>query len=158
MTPEFAATMQATLEELVAGKKFHRRRDSTLVEPTVARTNPPPLKPDYAEGDNFPLVRWALYRGRVAERIAEFEVVITLGVWTPGGHAEGTDDIERLLGAVLDIGKQRVIAGHRLDPEIEFVLGEQQEEHAEGLQPHPFYQAQIKLKFSAPIRRNHCNQ
>ncbi len=157
MTPEFCATMQARLEELTAGEKFHRRRDGAMVTPQVARTQLPGKAADYQEGDDYPLVRWAIWQGRLEARLAEFTVIVNLAVWTPGTVADGSDDIMRLLNAILPVANDRGLAGHRLLPEVEFHVGEQQVEHAEGMQPHPIYQAQIKLKFSAPIRRNHCN-
>lgn len=158
MNEEFAATMQARLEELTAGEKFHRKRDGALVSPTVYRTQLPGRGIDYAEGDNAPHVCWAITGGRIEGRLLEFSVVIVMTIWTPGGIVDGSADIERLLMATLGIANDFGFAGHRLGG-CEFHLGNSAEDdYGDGVQPHPLYEAQIKLQFSAPIRRKHCNR
>ena len=159
MTPEFAAHMQARLEELVAGEKFARKRDGELVTPAVYRTQLPGRGADYAEGDNAPHVCWAITGGEIAPPLATFTVIIVMTIWAPGDIRQGSDDIERLLRAILPIAHDTGFAGHRLNPGVEFHLGQRHEDdYVDGTQPHPLYEAQVKLQFSAPIRRTHCNQ
>lgn len=159
MTPEFAAHMQARLEELVAKEKFHRKRDGSLVTPAVYRTQLPGRGADYAEGDMAPHVCWAVNGGRIEARLVEFTVIVVLTIWTPGDIRQGSDDIERLLQAVMPIANDMGFAGHRLDPGVEFHLGlRHEDDYLDGAQPHPLYEAQIKLRFSAPIRRTTCNR
>ena len=159
MTPEFAAHMQARLEELVAGEKFPRKRDGEMVEPQVYRTQLPGRDRDYAEGDNAPHLCWAVTDGRVDEHLMEFTVVIVMSIWTPGDVRRGSADIERLLRAVLPIARELGFAGHRLSSPTEFHLGRRSEDdYEDGVQPHPLYEAQIKLRFSAPMRRTPCNR
>lgn len=158
MNEEFAAHMQARLEELVAGEKFYRKRDGALVTPAVYRTQLPQKIVGYTEGDNSPHVCWAITKGAVEERVLSFTVIIVAEIWTPAGIVEGSADIERLVMALLGIANDIGFAGHRLGG-VEFHLGNSSEsDYGDGVQPHPLYQAQIKLQFSAPIRRKHCNR
>ena len=96
---------------------------------------------------------WAITKGSIEGRLLEFTVVIVAEIWTPGGIVEGSADIERLLMACLGIANDVGFAGHRLGG-AEFHLGISSEsDYGDGVQPHPLYQAQIKLQFTAPIRR-----
>lgn len=158
MNEEFAAHMQARLEELVANEKFYRKRDRTLVTPRVFRTQIPGRGADYAEGDNAPNVCWAITSGRIEGRLLEFTVVIVVGIWTPGGIEEGSADIERLVMTVLGVANEHGMAGHRLS-DVDFHLGVRHEDdYLDGTQPHPLHEGQIKLRFSAPIKRIPCNK
>lgn len=159
MNPEFCATMQAQLEELVSDLKFHRKRDSSLVEPQVFRTQLPDKGFDYQEGDYAPSVCWAIVSGEIDRRIARFVVYIVLTIWTPGTVVDGSNDIERLLFAILNIAAFPNFAGHSLQSAVEFQMGKTDDnEYTDGIQPHPYYQALMKLHFAGPgiaIRCNH---
>ncbi len=159
MNPEFCATLQAQLEELVFGLKFHRKRDGALVEPQVFRTQLPDKGFDYQEGDYAPSVCWAIVSGEIDKRISRFVVYIVLTIWTPGTVIDGSNDIERLLSAVLDIAGVSGLAGYSLQPAVEFQMGKTDDsEYTEGIQPHPYYQALMKLHFSGPGITFRCNQ
>lgn len=159
MTPEFCATLQAQLEELVSGLKLYRKRDGALVEPQVFRTQLPDKGLDYQEGDYAPSVCWAIVSGEIDKRISTFVVYIVLTIWTPGTVIDGSNDIEQLLAAALKIAGISGFAGFSLQSAIEFQLGKADAgDYVEGIQPHPYYQALMKLRFTGSGISPGCNQ
>lgn len=156
MIDDFSATFHARLEEVTSGELFPRRRDGALVSPNVVRSTLSPRPVDYEEGDECPLVRWSLYAGTMERQETIHDIIINALIWTPGTPYDGADAIERLIAACLRVADGRGLAGHRLVYPVTYFFGEQGEHDKDGLQPHPYHQGGVKLRYSAPNRRVIC--
>ena len=153
MTEDFAAYLQARLEELTGGERFHRKSGGTAA-PQVVRTQLPWRDADYIEGEDLPLVCWCLTGGEVAAQTITLEALVTCAVWTPGTVRDGSADIERLMRAVLGLAGDRAFSGFRL-ADMRFTFGEENDilepiPAPQGSQPHPYHKGKVHLTFTAP--------
>lgn len=159
MNEEFAATMQARLEEAVAWEYFPNKATGRDKTPDVYRTQVPLRPGDYVEGLNPPLIVWCIIGGELSGRATrQVEIRIDCLTWTPGSIQDGSADITRLTEAVLKITEQPGYAGHRLDWPVRFTLGEDRDMEGteKGRQAHPMYESKIYLTFTAPRNIPRC--
>ena len=163
MNEEFAAYFQARLEEITAGELFPRKSGGTAA-PQVVRTQLPWRDADYLEGEELPLVVWAILGGEAASspNLSSLEVLVACAVWTPGTVAEGSADIARLTGAVLRLSQDRAFSGFRLDSPVKYTLGEESDRLEptpafRGMQPHPYYKSRIYMNFTTGGISPRCN-
>ncbi len=159
MNEEFCAAFQNRIEGLLDGLLFHHRPSGALVPVTVYEAMLPAKQPGHKEGEDLPLVRWCIYEGEFAARIAGgFSVVIDAGIYTPGSIVEGSRDLMRLIWALGGLAAMRGLPPYRLRTPIGFRLGDLSEGN-EGIQPHPYYYGRLTLDFihagpgSAPCKQ-----
>jgi hypothetical protein len=147
MTEAFNITLQERLESLCESELFLHQPTGSLVKPNVIRTQLSDKPGGYQEGSEYPLVRWAVFSGKQGKQgISQMAVVVEAAIWTSGNEQEGSNDIERLISALLGIVENRNFGEFRLVTPIDFAVGGQRDDE-EGLQPHPYYQGKIYLNF-----------
>ena len=81
-------------------------------------------------------------------RPSPFSVLIQAGIYTEGSIDDGTRDIMQLTMALGKVVESRSFPPYVLSADAEFTIGDPGDGY-EGLQPHPYYYAQIRLNFSA---------
>lgn len=159
MTDEFAAHIQARLEELAGTETFASKPSGNPVHPRVQRTQLPARQADYAEGEAAPIIYWSICGGETGRGTSRLELMIDLVIWTPGAPWDGSADIERLLALVLRMAGDHGFAGYRLDWPVKWTCGFEQErdEHPRATQPHPYYKGRIYFTFVSGGITPRCN-
>ncbi len=150
MNEAFAVKFSSVLAALTSDLRFYYKPDDTLIPPQIVETMLPSKDRTYQEGQDIPLVRWAIYEGAFeARRPAPFSVMLTGGIYTPGTIIDGTRDITALAMALGKIVDNRSFPPYRLNTPVGFTIGSP-EPGSEGLQPHPYYWLTMQLQFLVP--------
>jgi hypothetical protein len=151
MNQQFAETFTARLVDLTEDLLFDYKPDPVNKRaPQIIETMLPPRSSGHQEGQEFPLVRWAIHHGGFDRmRPAPFSVILHGGIYTAGNIVAGTRDITALTMALGKIVDNRSFPPYKLETPISFTIGSG-EPGQEGLQPHPYYWVTMKLQFLMP--------
>ncbi|KJS00891.1 MAG: hypothetical protein VR65_10820 [Desulfobulbaceae bacterium BRH_c16a] len=150
MNEQFSSILTARLAELTGSLRFEHKPSGVARAPQIVETMLPPKSHDHQEGQEFPLVRWAIHNGGFDfMRPAPFGIILHAGIYTSGDIIAGTRDITTLALALGRIANDRSFPPYRLETPVPFTIGSP-EQGSEGLQPHPYYWLTMKLQFIVP--------
>lgn len=149
MTPEFATLLTSRLTELVEDLSFDYKPDGSTRVPQIINPMLPSRSSDHQDGDYFPFVRWAIYKGIFAKRPEPFSVYVSGGIYTAGTIDDGNGAILSLAMALGNIVDNKSFPPYRLQSPVGFTVGDTREGN-EGLQPHPYYYMSMILEFLKP--------
>lgn len=155
MDQKFSELFTKRLEELVADLRFYHKPTGDFVAPTVVETMLPKKEIGHREGEEFPMLCWAITEGKISFRKPQpFEVQIDAVVIVDEGNgshveqiARGTASVMELVHAIGGLAANRVLPPYKLQLPFDFHVGDV--DHP-GKQPHPYYLVQFKLSFLAP--------
>lgn len=137
----------ARLATLTSDLRYHHKPSGERRAPQVIHTCLEKKTSTWQEGDEFPYIRAAIYRGAFDGVVPQpHKVVVICGIYTPGTIATGTAEIAELTNAVGNIVMNRGFPPYVLKTPVEYVLGSD-EAGAEGLQPHPYHFSKFNLEF-----------
>lgn len=150
MNEAFANLLTDRLADLTQDLLFDYKPTGEKVSPHIVETMLAPKAAGYQEGQEFPLVRWAIHEGGFDfMRPSPFGIIVHAGIYTAGDIIAGTRDITALALALGKIVNDRSFPPYRLVTPVSFTIGSP-EQGSEGLQPHPYYWATMKLQFTVP--------
>jgi hypothetical protein len=150
MNEAFATLLTGRFTELTKDLRFDYKPTGIKRAPQIIQTFLPPKGHDHEEGMEFPLVRWAVYRGSFSKfHPSTISIIVNAGIWTSGSIIDGDIDIQALVLALGRIVKNRSFPPYRLEEDTTFHIGSQ-ESGSEGIQPHPYYWGTMKLQFTVP--------
>lgn len=152
MNESFSTLFNTRLLELIDGLEYdHKPTPGETKAPTIITPMLPARTGDHTEGETHPYIRWAIHRG-VFRHIqpSSFWIFIQVGIYTAGDIDDGVRDITALTIALGQIAEKRSFPPYVLSvkegEEPSFIIGDLRD-GSEGLQPHPYYYSQIRLKF-----------
>ena len=147
MNDQFVALLTARLEDLVKELRYTYKPDGSEKAPQIVDPMLPGKDRSHQEGEEFPLVRWAIFNGEFARMSpAPFSVRVDAGIYTGGSIIDGDRDIRELLMALGKIVETPWYKPYKLRDPVKFDLGSP-DLHAQGIQPHPYYWATLYLSF-----------
>lgn len=149
MTEQFFTIFKARLSELVADLRFEHQPTGQLIAPQVIDIMLPRPTEPVPEGDEYPFVRWLVYRGEFERnQPTSFSVLIDGGVFTSGSVVDGAASINKLcmtLGGIVHVPRFSL---YRLSGPVRFIIGDPaSEEQNPGLQPHPYHHCRLLADF-----------
>lgn len=135
------------LGELTEDLRYFHKPSGERRPPQIIHTCLEKKTATWKEGEEFPYVRVAVYRGGFDGVIPQpHHVAVVCGIYTPDSIATGTSEIVELTCAVGNIVTNRSFPPYILKTPVEYVLGSD-EPGAEGLQPHPYHFSRFALEF-----------
>lgn len=150
MNEAFATLLTARLTELTRDLLFEYKPTGVKSAPQIVETMLASKAHDYVEGQEMPLVRWAIYEGGFDRfHSSPFSIILHAGIYTSGDIVAGTRDITSLALALGRIVDNRSFPPYRLETPVPFTIGSS-EPGSEGLQPHPYYWLTMKLQYTVP--------
>jgi hypothetical protein len=150
MNQDFIDSFNARLADCIAGLEYdYKPTPGEKKAPQIVTPMFPPREGAHTEGETYPFVHWAIYKGAFRHmRSSPFSVYVSAGIYTAGTMADGSRDILELTLALGRIVERRSFPPYVLSAEAEFIVGDQDNGY-EGAQPHPYYTSRILLNFSA---------
>ncbi len=105
---------------------------------------------DWVEGQDYPRIRLALYKGGFEFlKPSPFSVIAVGGIWTNGSIEDGTNDIKLLTRTLGKIADKRGFPPYKLKTPVSFRIGDPRDGF-EGMQPHPHHFVTMQLNFIVP--------
>lgn len=112
----------------------------------------PPKDSDDESESRHPFLVARLLTGGEDVSLGRIKVRLLAGLHTHGGVDDGLVDVDRLLGLLLQIPKDRNFSPYTLEEGVTWCQGNQKD----GLQPHPKYYLTVDLEFTrAPVMDNY---
>ena len=136
------------LTELTAGLTYDHKPSGEKRSVQIVDTFLPPRTATWKEGQDYPLIRVAHYKGAYLSQGRDYDVVLMGGIYTAGDIASGTAAIKELEAAIGKLAQSRLIDQYRLATPIEYQFGDS-DRGAEGIQPHPYHYVTFYLKFTS---------
>jgi hypothetical protein len=149
MTDQFFAALKARLTELVQDLRYLHKPTGLLVAPQIIDIMLPRPTEAVAEADEYPFVRWLVYKGTfMRQGLLPFSVVLDAGIYTDGDSFDGNAAIMQLCVALGKIIEVPSLAMYRIDEPIRFAIGSPGPEDGNpGVQAHPYYHGRLFLDF-----------
>jgi hypothetical protein len=151
MVEQFFAILKERLAELTADLRYLHKPSGTMVAPQIIDLMLPRPTEHVDEADEYPFVRWIVYRGRfVRQGLVSFSVAIDAGVYAED-IATGNTHISELcmrLGRLVQVPS---FSTYLVDGPITFTVGTPDtDDRNPGMQGHPYYHCRLFIDFSIP--------
>lgn len=138
----------AKIAELTTGLTYDHKPTGEKRAVQIVDTFLPDRTEVWQEGQDYPLVRVAHFKGAYLSHNQNFEVVVLAGIYTAGDIAAGTAAIKELAAAIGKLAQSRLIGNYRLDTPINYQFGDNSR-GAEGIQPHPYHYVTFYLQLTS---------
>jgi hypothetical protein len=151
MTEQFFTALKERLAELVGGLRYLHKPTGAMVAPQIIDLMLPRSTEPLDEGEEYPFVRWIVYRGTfIRQGLVAFSVAVDAGIYAED-IAEGNAGISELclhLGRIVQVP---AFSSYLIDGPVTFVVGSPDpEERNPGMQGHPYYHCRMFINFSIP--------
>ncbi len=147
---DLIAAILARVNVLAAGEKFYNDKGDLVALQTFSYRETQPTVNNYDQYTNFPFV--VARPGIGAEKIQDgmIDIRLVCGITTPSDYLSGEEDLDRLLGILLQLPYNQVFNPYSLES-ISYRPGQySRNPYEEGRQPHPKYYLTMDLSFIRP--------